>query len=208
MSNGEPYLSWSATDERLVVVVKEMIRDGDSKRWEECINFVKQRVHANARNIPASLQEDIIQEVMFKVTKYLPHFRFQCTLKTWLTPIIKRTIIDSYRKLKNERVNDSNSSDTNSESDSEGEERSNGEVKSAEDDVIINDEIRGGSAALLEYANKHSNSVRNRHIIRMVIFEERSYDEVAKATGCNTPVVGYVIREAQRYAREKMDHRP
>ena len=101
MSNGEPYLLWSGMDERLVV--EEMMRDRNSKHWEECSNLVMRRVYATAKNIPNSLQEDIVQEVMYKVTKYLPHFRFQCVLKTWLNSIIEHHIIDLHRKLKNER---------------------------------------------------------------------------------------------------------
>ena len=79
MTGDKPSLPWSGADERLVVV--EMIGDRDSKHWEECNKFVKRCVYAKAKNILSNLQEDIIQEAMYKVAKYLPHFRFQCALK-------------------------------------------------------------------------------------------------------------------------------
>ena len=84
------------------------------------------------------------------------------------------------------------------ESDYEDEELNIGEEKSAEDIFAAHDEILQGYAALLEYANTHANPTRNRLIIRLVIFEGRSYPEVAEAVGCNVPVIGYVVREAQR----------
>jgi RNA polymerase sigma factor (sigma-70 family) len=204
MSNDQPYQSKSGMDERLVV--DEMIRDQHSKHWEECNNFVKRCVYAKAKGIISNLQEDIIQEIMYKVTKYLPHFRFQCALKTWLNQIIANCINDAYRMLQNEGPYQSPLVDPHNENNREGEELNVGEAKSAEDAFETRDEIRDGITALLEYANTHSNPVRNRLILRMVLFEGQTYAEAAKAAGCHAPVVGYVIREAQRYAREKMGH--
>src|SRR6266581_2737426 len=151
MSNGQPYLPGSGMDERLVV--EEMIRDRHSKHWEKYDKFVKRCVHAKAKNIPSNLQEDIIQEVMYKVTRYLPHFRFQCTLKTWLNQIIERCIIDAHRRLRNEGRLHSTLADPHNESDREGEGLNANEAKSAENTFEINDEIRNGVTALLEYAN-------------------------------------------------------
>ena len=40
----------------------------------------------------------------------------------------------------------------------------------------------------------------------MVLFESRSLEETARAVGCSAPVVGYIVRSAQRYVREKLGH--
>lgn len=205
MSNGQPYLPRSGVDER--VIIEEMIRDRHSKDWEACNNFVKRCVYSKAKNIPSNRHEDIIQEVMYKVTKYLPHFRFQCTFKTWLNQIIESCIINVYRRLQNERPYQSPLVDPPNESDSEREGPHASEAKSAEEAFETNNEILNGIAALLEYANTHSNPIRDRLILRMVLFEGQTHAEAAKAAGCHAPVVGYVVREAQRYAREKMEHR-
>jgi len=201
----KPFLPWPGADERLIV--GEMIRDRLSKHWEECSNFVRRCVYAKAKNIPDNLQEDIVQEVMYKVTKYLPHFRFQCALKTWLYQIIESCTIDMYRRLQHEGPYQIPLVDPLNESDREDEESKTSEAKSAEDAFEINEAIRDGMAALLEYANIHSNPARDSLIIRMVILEGQTYAETAIAAGCNAPVVGYVVREAQRYAREKMGHK-
>ncbi len=144
---------------------------------------------------------------MLKVWKYLPHFRFECTLKTWLVPIIDHCVVDVHRKPQNELPYHFHFAISSSESDYEGEELGTGEEKSAEEIFIIDDEIDEGWAACLEYARTHANTRRNQIIIRMVIHEGRSHTEAAKEAGCSAAVVGYVVREAQRYAREKMEHR-
>lgn len=203
MPNGQPYLPRSGIDERLVA--EEMIRGQHPEHWEECSKFVKRRVDAKAKNIPVDLHEDITQEVMYKVTKSLPRFRFKCTLKTWVNLIIEHCIIDAHRKVQNEAPNHFHLADPPNGSDHESEEFNAGEAKSAEEIFDINNEIHDGTTALLEYANTHSNPIRDRLIIRMVIFEGHTHAETAIAAGCNAPVVGYVVREAQRYAR-KMGH--
>lgn len=203
MPESKSYFLWSGEDERSVV--EEMLRDQHSKRWEDCCKFVTRCVYAKAKNIP-NHQEEIIQEVMYKVTKYLPYFQFKCALKTWLNTIIEHCIIDMHRRPQNQEQFNVPSSDPLNESEREDRGFNASEAKSAEDVYMTNDELRNGMVALREYANAHSNPIRNRLIIRMIIFEGHTHVETAKAAGCNAPVVGYVVREAQRYAREKMGH--
>jgi RNA polymerase sigma factor (sigma-70 family) len=201
MLDDQPYLLRPEMDER--AIAREMMHDKDSEHWKACNNFVNHCVHAKATNIPIDYHEDIAQEVMYKIERGLPGFRCESTLKGWVNIIIERCIIDAHRKLQNEVPYASHLAISAHDSDPEGEEPGTSEAKSAEDAFLINDEIRNGWAALLEYANTHANPIRNQLIIRMVIYEGRTYAEAAKAAGCSEPVVGYVVREAQRYAREK-----
>src|SRR6266487_32437 len=203
MTKGKPNFPSPGVDERLVA--EEMLRDRHSKLWEDCGEFVTRRVYAKAKNI-SNHQEEIIQEVMYKVTKYLPYFQFKCALKTWLYTIIEHCVIDMHRRPQNQERFNVPSSDPLNESDREDRCFKASKAKSAEDVYMTNDELRNAMVALLEYANAHSNPIRNRLIIRMIIFEGHTHFETAKAAGCNAPVVGFVVREAQRYAREKMGH--
>lgn len=205
MSEDQPYLPRSGADERSIV--DEMIRDRHSKHWDKCSEYVKRWVYAKAKNIPKNLQEEIIQEVLYKVTRYLPHFRFQCALKTWLKQIIEHCIIDARRRLRNEGQSHFSLANPLNESDRDDQELNMSTAKSAEDAFETNDEIRNGVTTLLEYTNAHSNPIRDRLIIRMVIFEGHTQAETATAAGCSAAVVGYVVREAQRYARKKMGHK-
>src|SRR5690348_9795401 len=121
MSKDQPYLQRQEVDERMIV--EEMIRDQHSEHWEECYKFVKRCVYAHAHNMPNHLLDDIVQEIMFKITKYLPHFRFQCALTTWLNAIIDNHIVDEYRKQRSEgKVHSSVADPLLSESHYEGEE--------------------------------------------------------------------------------------
>jgi RNA polymerase sigma factor (sigma-70 family) len=192
---------WPGTDER--AVTEEMLRDRYSKHWEECRKVVKQRVYVRAKNIPTNRRDEIIQEVMVKMVRYLPGFHFHCALKTWLSFIIESCIIDVHRNVRNEGQFVARPGDSLNENDYEGD---FSEAWSAEDTFILNEELRDAIAALLEYTNMHSNPIRDRLIVRMVIFEGHNHIETAKVAGCSAPVVGYVVREAQRYAREKMGH--
>jgi RNA polymerase sigma factor (sigma-70 family) len=205
MTEGKSDSRWPGADER--TVVEEMIHNQYSKHWEECNKFVKRCVYAKAKNIPNSYWEDIIQDVMYKVAKALPGFHFHCALKTWLNTIIEHCIIDLRRKLQKQGPFNAHLGITLNESDLEGGGVKGSETKSAEDISMTIDELRNAQAALLEYANTHSNPTRDRLIIWMVLFEGRTHVETAKAAGCNAPVVGYVVREAQRYASEKMGHK-
>lgn len=206
MTHDQPYLPRPGMDEQ--VAVEEMMSDQRPEHWEACNNFVKRCVHAKAKNIPVDLHEDIAQEVMFKIRKSLEHFRFECSFRNWVNLIVERCIIDTHRRLQNEALHHFHLATSPTESDYEGEESSTGEEKSAEETFMIKDEINGGMSALFEYADTHSHPTRDRLIIRMVIIERHTHIEAALAAGCNAPVVGYVIREAQRYAREKMGHQP
>jgi RNA polymerase sigma factor (sigma-70 family) len=205
MTEDKPYFPWPGVDERSVV--KEMICDRDSRHWEDCSKFVQRCVFAKAKNIPNFLLEEIVQEVMYKVTKYLQGFHFQCTLKTWLNTIIEHCIIDTHRKLRNVGQFNVPYYEQLNESDGEGEGFNESVAKSAEDIFLTNDDLRNALTALIEYTTIHSNTIRDRLILRMVIIEGHSHVETSKTVGCNAPVVGYVVREAQRYAREKMGHK-
>jgi RNA polymerase sigma factor (sigma-70 family) len=180
-----------------------MIRDQHPEHWEECYKFVQKCVYAHAKNLPHELLDDIVQEIMFKITKYLPHFRFQCALKTWLNSIIKNHIIDEYRKQRNQEPHLFFSTNQSDEDSAESLEPNASETDSTEDTFELLEKIRMVIEALQEYANTHSNSTRNKLIIQMVFFEGRTYEDAAKAAGCSAPVVGYVVREAQIYVRGK-----
>lgn len=202
MTQDQPYLERQPIDERMIV--EEMMRDQHSERWEVYYQFVRRCVYARAKNMFDDRLDDMVQEIMYKVTKYLPHFRFQCSLKTWLNAIIEHHIVDEYRKWRNEKPHLPFSTSPPGETDTEGLEGAH-EVVSTEEAFEIQEKIRLGQAALLEYANTHANPVRNWHIIWMVCYEGKTYEEAAIAAGCSAPVVGYVVREAQRYARERWE---
>ncbi len=204
MTEGKPYLPWPGVDDR--IVVEEMLRDRRSGQWYECREFVKKLVQVYAKNIPNDLWEDIIQDAMLRLDKSLSSFRYQCAFRTWIFGIMRSCIIDIYRKSRRAGQIITSLGDPHDDVEHEGDAFTVNAIGTIEDECIRHEELRNALVALQEYVSVHANPIRNGHILQMVIFEGHSLEETAKAVGCSAPVVGYVVRSAQRYAREKLGH--
>ena len=187
-------------DER--TIVQELLQNPQSEYWHDCYTFVSNVMHYKARGMSPSDQEDLIQEVMFRMIQYLPGFRFRCSLKSWLTQIISSCIIDRLRKISAQQKYIPLA--LSEEKDEEEEQRNAIEVMSTEETFERKDKIKDVLNALFEYACTHSDGARNTNIIEHYL---RGYSQVetARSVGCDPAVVGYIIRAAQRYARAKVD---
>jgi RNA polymerase sigma factor (sigma-70 family) len=184
-----------------------MLRDSKSGQWYECREFVKKLVQAQAKNIPRDLWEDIVQEAMIRVGKYLRTFRYHCRLRTWLFGIVRSCIIDAHRRFMRPGESMAPLGNPHDDVEHEGDAFTAVAPGTVEDECIVHDELRKALAALQEYVSTHAHPVRNGRILNMVLLEGRSLEEAAKAVGCSAPVVGYVVRSAQRYVRKRMEYR-
>ncbi|MFL5625257.1 MAG: RNA polymerase sigma factor [Ktedonobacteraceae bacterium] len=201
MIEGKFFLPWPGADDR--TVVEEMLRDPTSGQWYECNEFIKKLVQAQAKNIPKDHWEDIVQDAMIRVDKSLHSFKYQCTLKTWLFGIVRSCIIDAYRKIKYAGQFIAPPADPDDDVEREDDAFTTNRAGTVEDECITHEELHEALAALQEYVSTHGNPIRNRRILDIVIFEGRSLEEAATAVGCSAAVVGYVVRSAKRYVREK-----
>ncbi len=206
MTEGKPYLPWPGADDKLVV--EEMLRDIESEQWYECYLFIKRLVHLRAKNISNDHWDDIVQDAMIRVHKYLPTFQYQCMFRTWLFGIVRSCIIDDYRKSTRAGPQMVPLGDSHEDAEHEGDAFSANATRTVEDVLIIRDELSQALAALQEYVSTHTNPIRNQRILNMVLFEGRSLEEAAIAVGCSAPVAGYVVRSARRYVREKLGYQP
>ena len=204
MIEEKSYLPWPGADDR--IVVEEMLRDRSSGQWHECYVFVSKLVHVRAKNIPKDHLEDIVQDAMIRIHKYLSNFQYQCAFRTWLFGIVRSCIIDDYRKFTRAGPHMVPLGDPHEDAEHEGDDFSTNTPGTIEDICITRDDLGKALAALQEYVSLHANSRRNGRILYMVIFEDRSLEEVAKTVGCSAPVAGYVVRTAQRYVRGKLGH--
>jgi len=204
MTQDKPYPQRSTTDDK--IVVEEMLRDHSSGQWHECYVLVMGLVQRKAHNISINHWEDIAQEAMMRVHKYLPTFKFQCSLKTWIYNIVQSCVIDDYRKSIRTVQYMMPPSDSQDDFELDADIPVANVPVTLEDECIIRAELREAFAALLEYVSLHANVERNRTILRMVLLENHSLEETARAIGCSAPVVGYIVRSAQRYVREKLGH--
>ena len=204
MTEDKSYLPRPGTDDK--IVVEEMLRDRSSGQWHECYVLVMRLVQLQAHNISNDHWDDLVQEAMIRIHKYLPTFQFQCAFKTWIFNIVRSCIIDAYRKSMRAGQFMTPLGDPHDDVELEGDMSTANVPGTVEDLCITRDELHKALAALLEYVSTHSNPTRNRKILNMVLFENRSLEETAQAVGCSAPVVGYVVRSAQRYVREKLEY--
>jgi RNA polymerase sigma factor (sigma-70 family) len=206
MIERQPHFPGGDADDR--IVVEEMLRDSESGQWYECREFVKKLIQIHARNIPRDHWEDIIQEAMIRVGKSLPTFQYHCSLRTWLFNIVRSCIIDTYRKLTHPGQPKITSGEFRNEVEHESDVFNINLQPTAEDDFIIQEELRNALMALQDYVSTHANPKRNMQILDMVIFGASSLEAAAKEVGCSAAVAGYVVRSAQRYVRERLGYPP
>lgn len=200
-------LPWPGPNDR--VVVKEMLRDHQSEHWYECYEFVKRRVQSQAKNLSRDRMDDVVQETMIRVEKYLPAFRYGCSLRTWIIGILRSCIIDEHRKLIH-IINQASSLDNIQEDSEQDNDEHESEAlvtmisQTAEDECMIHEELTRARLALESYISTHAHPKRNGQILDMVIFKNYSLEEAARIAGCSAPVAGYIVRSAQRYVREAL----
>ncbi|HCI82504.1 MAG TPA: hypothetical protein DHW02_22750 [Ktedonobacter sp.] len=201
----KPYpIPW--LEEDTTVIVEEMLNDPTSKRWSECLDFVRERVRIQARNIPQDVREDIVQDVMVQITRSLHTFQHNCSLTTWIFLIVKSRVIDKYREIT--RITKISVLSTDFLKSNEENEHSSPLIlhvsRTAEEVFMIRESIRQIVAAIQEYLSTHANAERNRKILHMVLDEGHTLKEAAIAAGCSAAVAGYVVRSAQMYIRKKL----
>lgn len=84
----------------------DKIRQGDQQAWSDFVDRYRGRLLRFARaKLPQSADaEDVVQETFIGFVRGLDRFRGECDLETYLFGLIRRKIIDSYRRRESRRV--------------------------------------------------------------------------------------------------------
>lgn len=84
----------------------DKIRQGDQQAWSDFVGRYRGRLLRFARaKLPQSADaEDVVQEAFVGFVSSLERFRGECDLETYLFALIRRKIIDSYRRKESRRV--------------------------------------------------------------------------------------------------------
>ncbi len=82
-------------------VIDAMLNDRNSHHWSECQTFVNRLVQKWAGNFPADDREEIAQNAMFWIVRYLPDFKRECRLTTWIVRVVHTRIADAGRERQN-----------------------------------------------------------------------------------------------------------
>jgi RNA polymerase sigma factor (sigma-70 family) len=92
------------TDPHLIESIKDWREDAGWQRFYDLYSS-SIRNHARASGLSDSEAEDVIQETMIKVARYLPKFDYNrtiCRFRTWLNQIVNQQIFDAvHRRCKN-----------------------------------------------------------------------------------------------------------
>ncbi len=204
MTQDQPNMQGRKTNEK--DILEEMIQDPQSQHWQVYLELVERWAGTRMKGIPRDDQEDILQEIKCKIVRHLSAFRQDSTFSTWVFPIIHNCVTDWFRRNKRRASIQEESLSVHFERileyDEIGHEYKAIEERSVEESFEVQEAIREGIGLLFAYAHSHSNSVRNIRILELVILKGYSYVDAAKEVCCEAAVIGYVVREAQRYARE------
>lgn len=201
---------WPGPDDRCVV--NEMLRDPSSPHWESCYVFIRRLVDMAGADLPLDLKEDVVQKAMLSVTHYLPSFRFNSQLRTWLVSIVHHRVADERRlNRQDQRYRSITSSDPLLTDEDEDKPEIGTYVpiaRAAEEECLIEETLREVTAEISKYINSHAHPERNRRLVEMVLFNGRTLEEAARATGTSPAVASYSIRSVRRYLQEKFRGKP
>ena len=181
-----------------------MLRDNQSEQWEACYEFIKRLVSGQARNISPDERDDIVHDTMIRIQRSLHTFRYECALSTWLFLLTRNRVIDFYRKRQHIELPLAALSDSHEDVEYEGEIIYVNTFTNVESICIQRENVEEVLQAIEKWiASTHTKAVRNRKILKMVLFQGRSLEEAAKAAGCSAAVASYVVRTARSYLRKK-----
>jgi RNA polymerase sigma factor (sigma-70 family) len=198
------YDQWPGPDD--APVIDAMLNDTSSHHWNKCQTYVNELVLRLARDFSSDDKEEIVQNSMFWIVRYLPYFERKCRLTTWIVRVVHTRIADAGR-LRQTTIRRQALPTNELDEDKENKEYISkiSSPRTVEEECILREDLRESSEALLEYLSTHSNSERNILILEMHI-AGFSQEDIAKKLHMPTPNVGYVIRSAQSFLREQKWH--
>ncbi|MCW5550625.1 MAG: sigma-70 family RNA polymerase sigma factor [Verrucomicrobiae bacterium] len=88
------------TDPRLIEAVKDWRDDANLREFYERYAVAIRR-HACGSGLSETEVEDVLQETMVKVARYLPNFKYDrtvCKFRTWLNQIINQRIFEALHR--------------------------------------------------------------------------------------------------------------
>jgi RNA polymerase sigma factor (sigma-70 family) len=182
-------------------VVAEMMSDDNSPHWEEWRVFATRL--ALKLKVPAAVADDIVQQSLFSARKSLAEFRYECSLRSWMSRIVANKVLDELRRHIRDRgrfISLDMPKDPN-----EPEYLEIATPHTVEETYLQREKLREVFARLEEFVGKHAHCSRNALILHLFMVEGYTCEEVAKKLGINRPVVYAVIRGARIYLRQHME---
>jgi RNA polymerase sigma factor (sigma-70 family) len=196
-------IKWPGLDEK--AVVEEMLDYSDSRHWGECCDFIRKLINVRYSSHPPDLREEAVQETMYSVRKGLHTFCYKSKLTTWLTSIARNCVVNELRIRNKFSRWEIHLDDPPENYGTEVDALIKNVPKTPEEDYLTRELLEEVFDALEEYLMIHAKRERNREILELVIREGHSHEETAKMLGVPSPVVGYIVRSAKRYVRNRLE---
>lgn len=197
MAEGKPPNKWAALNDPLAV--EEMRKDRNSEHWKTCDAFVRYYIGIKFPDLLAHLKEEVAQDILLLAFTRLDTFRAKSKFTTWLAKIAYHRVIDLWRRQQNNGPGERSIDDLPEGHESEIEKLIKVKPKTPEEIALLKELIEEIVISIEDFLQEHGKSERNREILQMVLIDGQSYEETALILNINAPVVGYVVREAQKY---------
>jgi len=206
------YDPWPGPDED--VVIEAMLADPDSYHWSRCYELVEKLVQQWASDLSLDDKPEVVQNVMMRVVQYLPTFRRGSKLSTWLVKVVRSRRADEFRKLQSSHSMLIVSLDVFPRMwDDDTESIDLPTLLTTEEEFLQREELREIYEALLKHLaeqgkhRKGGKQERNSKILDLYL-DGLNQQEIARELRIPAPVVGYVIRSIQTFARDYRGRQP
>jgi RNA polymerase sigma-70 factor (ECF subfamily) len=155
------------------------------KQYEKLVIYMVGRLVQNKEDI-----EDICQEVFIKVHKYLPGFRFQSKLSTWIAQIAYGTAINHQKKVSGKRNLTDDISDFENYH------------KTTEDPETI---LTKKNTSVFIQQQIQKLPIHYRTVLTLYHLNEFSYQEIEEITGMPEGTVKNYLFRARKLLKEKLE---
>ncbi len=200
MLNQQHYDQWPGPFDNPVI---DAMLHNDSHNWSECQAYVNRLVLSMASNFPVDVKEEIVQNTMLSIVRYLPNFKRDCRLTSWIVQIVRTRIADAGREQK--KLNLRHTPHPNNPEEDDGNDKYIEKIRSprtAEEECVLQEELQESIKDLVIYLSTHANSERNIHILTMHL-DGLSQKDIARMLHIPAANVGYTIRTLQGFLREQ-----
>ena len=192
------------TELNQAMVLAELRACGDSAYWVRCGEFVQYLVNTHFSTLRPQIKEEVVQDILLLVHTHLATFRGESQFTTWLARIVRNRAIDVLRRQKRPTELEVYLEELPETHEDDGECSYATSPQTPEDIALTQELLQEVLVALEEYVQTHAKAERNGRIVSLVLYYGYSQEQTAQMLGVPAPVVGYIVRSAREYIRQKL----
>lgn len=167
------------------LAILEMVKSGDRRAFKAIHSkyapHIRQYVYMRVNN--PVMTKDIVQDIMLKVWSNIDKYRIEHTFSTWVWRIVRNHMVDHYRKTRTTALSTAFNLGISCEDldiDSAREQNVVFENTIEDRSLCADAKVNSGDIRSFIGALLGSVSERERRILEMYFFEEKSYSDIAE----------------------------